>query len=115
MEFPGKSSRCEKSNYNYFIHQTTIRCLPFTGVQRRGYRASQAEWQLQTQTAPDLGIHLSVLRRWKKELESDGQQAFRGKGHTKEEEFRLLQKENQRLKDRVEILKKAVGVFSRRS
>ena len=29
----------------------------------------------QTQTAQDLGIHLSVLRRWKKELEIDGQQA----------------------------------------
>jgi transposase len=69
----------------------------------------------QTQTAQDLGIHLSVLRRWKKELESDGQQAFPGKGHTKDEEFRLLQKENQRLKDTVEILKKAVGVFSSRS
>jgi putative transposase len=28
MEFPRKSRRCEKSNYIYFIHQTTIRCLP---------------------------------------------------------------------------------------
>ena len=69
----------------------------------------------QTQTAQDLGIHLSVLRRWKKELEADGQKAFPGKGHTKDEEFRLLQKENQRLKDTVEILKKAVGIFSKSS
>jgi transposase len=66
----------------------------------------------QTQTAQDLGIHLSVLRRWKKELEIDGHQAFPGKGHTKDEEFRQLQKENQRLKDTVEVLKKAVGMGS---
>jgi hypothetical protein len=30
----------------------------------------------------------------KKELASDGQQACPGKGHTKDEELRLLQKEN---------------------
>jgi transposase len=68
----------------------------------------------QTQTAQDLGIHLSVLRCWKKELESDEKQAdlrcsgwagpFQGRGHTKDEELRQLQKENQRLKDTVEIL-----------
>lgn len=69
----------------------------------------------QTQTAQDLGIHQSVLRRWKKELETDGQQAFPGKGYTKDEELRRLQKENQRLKDTVEILKKAVGIFSKSS
>ena len=69
----------------------------------------------QTQTAQDLGIHLSVLRRWKKELVTDGKQAFPGRGHTKDEELRQLQKENQRLKDTVEILKKAVGIFSKSS
>lgn len=69
----------------------------------------------QTQTAQDLGIHLSVLRRWKKELASDGPQAFPGKGHLKDEALRLLQKENQHLKDTVEILKKAVGIFSKSS
>ena len=69
----------------------------------------------QTQTAQDLGVHQSVLRRWKKELEADGKQAFSGKGHAKDEELRQLQKENQRLKDTVEILKQAVGIFSSRS
>lgn len=69
----------------------------------------------QTQTAQDLGIHQSVLRRWKKEIELDGQQAFPGKGHTKDEELRQLRKENQRLKDTVEVLKKAVGIFSKSS
>jgi len=31
--------------------------------------------------ARNLGIHHSSLRRWKKQLETDGTQAFPGKGH----------------------------------
>ncbi len=69
----------------------------------------------QSQTARDLGLQLSVLRRWKKELEQGGAQAFPGKGHTQDEELRQLQRENQRLKETVEILKKAVGIFTNRS
>jgi transposase len=69
----------------------------------------------QSQTARDLGLQLSVLRRWKKELEHDGDKAFPGKGHSSDEELRALQRENQRLKETVEILKKAVGIFSSRS
>jgi transposase len=69
----------------------------------------------QSQTARDLGLQLSVLRRWIKEFNQDGEKAFPGKGHSKEEELRQLQRENQRLKETVEILKKAVGIFSKSS
>ena len=69
----------------------------------------------QSQTARDLGLQLSVLRRWKKKLEEKGEKAFPGKGHTQDEELRHLQRENQRLKETVEILKKAVGIFTNRS
>lgn len=68
-----------------------------------------------SETARNLGLHLSILRRWKNEVEQEGEKAFPGKGHTKDEEFRQLQRENQRLKETVEILKKAVGIFSSRS
>jgi transposase len=64
-----------------------------------------------TETARRLGLQLSVLRRWKKELEEQGEKAFPGKGHTADEEMRQLQRENQRLKETVEILKKAVGIL----
>lgn len=68
-----------------------------------------------SQAARDLGLHQSVLRRWKQELEADGQKAFPGKGYTQDEELRQLQRENQRLKETVEILKKAMGIFTNRS
>jgi transposase len=79
----------------------------------------------QSQTARDLGLQLSVLRRWIKEFNQDGEKAFPGKGHSKEEELRQLQRENQRLKETVEIMdpmlthvagpKKAVGILDLKS
>jgi transposase len=68
-----------------------------------------------SETARNLGLQLSVLRRWKKEMEQHGEKAFPGKGHTADEELRQLQRENQRLKETVEILKKAMGIFTNRS
>lgn len=68
-----------------------------------------------TETARNLGVPISVLRRWIKELEENGEKAFPGKGHTQDEELRQLQRENQRLKETVEILKKAMGIFTSRS
>ena len=65
--------------------------------------------------ARDLGIHLSMLRRWEQQLAEEGQKAFSGKGNPKEEEVNHLKKENARLKEENEILKKAVGIFSSRS
>ncbi len=62
-----------------------------------------------SETARSLGVHDSILRRWKTELAQDGQKAFPGKGHTQDEELRELQRENQRLKETVEILKKGSG------
>ena len=65
--------------------------------------------------ARDLGIHLSMLRRWEQQLSEEGEKAFSGKGKPKDEEVSHLKKENARLKEENEILKKAVGIFSSRS
>lgn len=67
-----------------------------------------------SEIARSLGLHDSILRRWKKELEDHQEKAFPGKGHSQDEELRQLQRENQRLKETVEILKKAMGVFASR-
>lgn len=66
-----------------------------------------------SEAARNLGVTSSVLRRWKKELAQDGEQAFPGKGHVKDEEINQLKRENQRLKETVEILKKALTFFYR--
>jgi transposase len=70
-----------------------------------------------SEAARNLGIHHSSLRRWKRELESDGNQAFPGKGNLNAEKQELdrLRKENKRLRMEREILKKATAFFAKES
>jgi transposase len=70
-----------------------------------------------TEAARNLGIHPSVLHRWKGQLASEGPNAFPGKGHLtpEKEELQRLRKENQRLKMERDILKKAAAFFANES
>ena len=67
------------------------------------------------QAARDLGISESVLSRWKKQFGEDPEQAFPGKGrmHPKDEELHHLRRELAIARQERDILKKAVGIFSR--
>ncbi len=69
----------------------------------------------QAQIAPDLGIADSTLHHWCKQFSDHGEQAFPGSGHQtpQEEEMRHLQRENELLRQERDILKKAIGIFSR--
>lgn len=67
------------------------------------------------QIARDLGIADSTLHHWCKHLSEHGEQAFPGSGHQtpQEEEIRQLKRENDVLRQERDILKKAIGIFSR--
>jgi transposase len=77
-------------------------------------RLAQQNWNV-TETARNLGLQQSVLRRWKKEFNQDGEKAdlrcsgwagpFRARAIRRmDEELRQLQRENQRLEETIEIL-----------
>jgi transposase len=78
-------------------------------VTEQGYNISEA--------ARNLGIHHSSLRRWKKQFETSGNQAFPGKGHMspEKEELERLRKEVKKLRMEREILKKAAAFFANES
>ncbi len=78
-------------------------------VTEQGFNVSEA--------ARNLGIHHSSLRHWKKEFESDGNQAFPGKGNlsAEKDELNRLRKENKRLRMERDILKKATAFFAKES
>jgi len=63
----------------------------------------------------DLGINENSLHKWKKDYLSDQQSAFPGKGRLKpeEEELRKLKKQLSRVTMERDILKKAIGYFSK--
>jgi transposase len=67
-----------------------------------------------SQIERDLGITPGLLHKWKARLKADGQQAFPGKGHLKEDEelIRQLEREVELLRQERDILKKAVAIFS---
>jgi transposase len=68
------------------------------------------------QVARELDLRPEMLRRWKRQVEQDGDQAFPGHGHLKadDEQLRQLLRENLRLREERDILKKAVAIFSER-
>lgn len=68
------------------------------------------------QASRDLGIGLSTLQRWVREVDKHGAgAAFPGEGHLhsiEDEKLRKLQRENEVLRRERDILKKALAIFS---
>jgi transposase len=67
-------------------------------------------------TARDLNIDESLVHKWKRSLAStpSNEQPFPGKGNPRDVDMARLERENARLKEENEILKKAVGIFTNR-
>ena len=65
-----------------------------------------------SQVARDLGINATMIGKWQRQLQTEGKKAFPGQGKPKDEEMAQLKRDNRRLQQEVEILKKAVGIFS---
>jgi transposase len=63
--------------------------------------------------ARSLGIAESCLRRWMKQAELDGGKRDDGLTTGEREELRRLRRENARLKQEKEILRKAAAFFAR--
>lgn len=63
----------------------------------------------------ELNIDMTLLSKWKSDYLKDKENSFPGKGHQshEEEEIRRLRMELVRVKEERDILKKAVGFFSR--
>ena len=75
-------------------------------ITEKGYSIAEA--------SRNLGVEYSLLRRWKKQLADDPQNAFPGKGQLKasDQELRALQRELERVKEERDILKKALAYFA---
>jgi len=72
-------------------------------VTQEGHKASEV--------ARSLGIHANQLYSWKKKYSDDGEKAFPGKGHLTE--ISALRKQLREVEMERDILKKAVGIFSK--
>ncbi len=66
--------------------------------------------------AMELGVRRNQLYKWKEQLRAMGDKAFSGRGRPKkadQSELTTLKQENDRLKEEIEILKKAAAYFAK--
>jgi transposase len=94
----------KRKNYTAEFKREAVRL-----VTEQGYSMSQA--------ARNLDININMLRRWKHQINEQGQDAFPGKGRLlpEQEELYRLREENKRLRVEREILKKTVTFFANES
>ena len=64
-----------------------------------------------SEVARSLGIHPSQLYNWKRKFSDQGEKAFPGKGHLTE--LAALRRQLREVEMERDILKKAVGIFSK--
>ena len=64
-----------------------------------------------SEVARSLGIHPNQLYSWKRKFSEDGEKAFPGKGHLTE--LAALRRKLRDVEMERDILKKAVGIFSK--
>ena len=69
------------------------------------------EGQKASEVARSLGIHANMLYSWKKKYTINGDKAFVGKGHLTE--MAALRRKLKNTEMELEILKKALGIFSK--
>ncbi len=67
------------------------------------------------EVAKDIGVTATTVRRWVRQFNENGNQAFPGKGNLtpEDEERRKILKRVHDLEEENAILKKAMGIFSR--
>jgi transposase len=77
-------------------------------------KLSQQAGRTVAEVADGLGINANMLRRWQREHEVDGSQAFRGQGQrtVEAEETWGLRRELRRVTEERDILKKALAYFA---
>jgi transposase-like protein len=102
-----------------FTTKGTDHAKDTTNIYERVQTGSGAAGENQQQTVgpdcPRSGIADSTLHHWRQLFAEQGEQAFPGSGHqtAQEEEIRRLKREVEILRQERDILKKALGIFSR--
>ena len=61
----------------------------------------------------EMGIGSGCLSHWKSQLNESKEQAFPGNGNSRDQEIAALKRKIERLTQERDILKKAVGIFSK--
>lgn len=119
MDFPrldGHLKACaSKPRKDGVSHAENQTCLP-RGVPPRG-RRDGPRWPLSGRSVRDvaesLGVSQQSLRKWVKQTELDGRERDDGLRSEERDELRRLRRENARLKQERDLLKRAAAFFAK--
>ncbi len=67
------------------------------------------------QIASELGINPAMLGRWRRELSTEGDRAFQGKGNARDKEMAELKRELARVRKERDFLREAATFFAKQS
>jgi len=76
-------------------------------------RLCEESGKKQREFEKEMGIGYGCISHWKRELRELDTEAFPGNGTSREQEIARLKRENEILRQERDILKKAVGIFSK--
>jgi transposase len=86
-----------------------------TEFKREAILRSTEEGMTAKAVCDELGISTRQFRRWREELELLGDQAFPGKGKTRDQEITALKRELAQVKKERDFLKEAATFFAKQS
>lgn len=90
----------KRSKYDKDFKLNAIRLCKESGMKQRDFEK-------------EMGIGSGCISHWKRELNESNEQAFPGNGTPRDQEIARLKRENEMLRQERDILKKAVGIFSK--
>ena len=82
---------------------------------REAIRRAAEEGIADKKVCDELGISTRQFRRWRDELHVLGNDAFPGKGHSRDEELTALKRELAQVKKERDFLKEAAAYFAKES
>jgi len=90
----------KRKKYNKEFKLDAIRLCEESGLRQRDFER-------------EMGIGEGCISHWRRELKETEELAFPGKGSPRDHEIARLKREIERLRQERDILKKAVGIFSK--
>ena len=82
---------------------------------REAVALADAPGQTLRQVAADLGIHETLIRKWRRQQREDGAKAFPGAGSPRDEEMARLKRELAQVKRERDFLRDAAAFFAKES
>lgn len=83
--------------------QRPERCVFTEEFKRDAVRLVYERGNFLQEVARDLGLHETVLTRWKKRLETAAERPLPGQGNPQDRQLAQIKRENTRIKEEVEI------------